>query len=211
MTRPSLPSAGAFRQFQYPTPPLGTSDSGFRAEVESEQALTRGEFYTEKIEAHEHTDFQGPAAEEAAARLQHFGARTQFQGQLALSKNRLLRIMKRHDPGVYPGTYITCVHDPAKALCEKARRGRGENLPEHGGCLPLACRNVALTGENTQAWRRELDRIERRLTARPLLPPLVLWGAATITAVWSASPRRRPHHRHRDRHPRLDHRFRNRP
>ncbi|MEV7129680.1 hypothetical protein [Streptomyces sp. NPDC093260] len=151
----------------------GTSDSGFRAEVESEQALSRGEFYTEKTEAHEHTDFMGPAAEEVALRLQDFGERAQFQGQLALSKNRLLRIMRRHDPGVYPGIYITCVHDPAKALCEKARRGRGEGLPEHGGCQPLACRNVALTLENTQAWQRELDRIGRRLTSRPLLPPLV--------------------------------------
>nr|WSX50718.1 hypothetical protein OG409_18270 [Streptomyces sp. NBC_00974] len=151
----------------------GTSASGFRAEVESEQALSRGAFYTERIEAHEHTDFKGPSAEEAATRLQDFGERAQFQGQLALDRNRLQRIMKRHDPGVYPGTYITCVHDPAKALCEKARRGRGEGLPEHGGCLPLACRNVALTAENTQAWQRELDRIERRLMARPLLPPLV--------------------------------------
>ncbi|MFC8260671.1 hypothetical protein ACFUNF_24420 [Streptomyces sp. NPDC057291] len=32
---------------------------------------------------------------------------------------------------------------------------------------------MALTIENTEAWRRELDRIERRLTTRPLLPPLV--------------------------------------
>lgn len=142
--------------------------------MESEQALSRGEFYTEKIEAHQHTDFKGPSAEEAANRLQDFGERAQFQGQLALDRNRLKRIMKRNDPAVYPGTYITCVHDPAKALCEKARRGRGEGLPEHGGCLPLACRNVALTIENTRAWQRELARIERRLTGRPLLPPLLL-------------------------------------
>ncbi|MGW0908119.1 hypothetical protein [Streptomyces sp. NPDC002853] len=152
----------------------GTSSSGFRAEVESEQALSRGEFYMDKIEAHEHTDFKGPSAEEAATRLHDFGERAQFQGQLALSPGRVQRIMKRHDPAVYPGTYITCVHDPAKALCERARRGRGEALPEHGGCLPLACRNVALTTENTQAWHRELARIDRRLSSRPLLPPLIV-------------------------------------
>lgn len=72
------------------------------------------------------------------------GERAEFKGELALDWNRLKRIMKRNDPAVYPGTDITCVHDPAKAPCEKARRGRGEGLPEHGGCLPLACRNVAL-------------------------------------------------------------------
>ena len=81
--------------------------------------------------------------------------------------------MNRHDPAVYPGEYITCIHDSAKALCEKAKRGRAEDMPQHGGCLPLACRNVALTPGNTAAWHRELERIERRLTARPPLPPLL--------------------------------------
>ncbi|MFE4962714.1 hypothetical protein [Streptomyces sp. NPDC056660] len=31
--------AEVFRDFQYPTPPLGTSDSGFRDEVEAEEAF----------------------------------------------------------------------------------------------------------------------------------------------------------------------------
>lgn len=92
---------------------------------------------------------------------------------MVLDDNRLRRIMTRHDPAVYPGEYITCVHDHTKALCEKARHGRGEGLPDHGGCKPLACRNVALTPENTAAWQREIDRIGRRLASRPLLPPLL--------------------------------------
>ncbi|MFF9244702.1 hypothetical protein ACF1AY_38235 [Streptomyces sp. NPDC014776] len=149
----------------------GTSDSGFRAEVESEQAIARGEVYMEMIEAHQHLDLAGPSAEEAARRLKDFGDRAQFQGQVALDKHRLKRIMKRHDPAVYPGEYITCVNDPAKALCEKARRGNSEGLPSHGGCLPLACRNVALTAENTSALQREIARIDKRLASRPTLAP----------------------------------------
>jgi hypothetical protein len=47
----------------------GTSDSGFRAEVESEQALARGEHLLAMIDAHEHYDLTGPAAEEAIRRL----------------------------------------------------------------------------------------------------------------------------------------------
>ena len=81
--------------------------------------------------------------------------------------------MNRHDPAVYPGEYVTCVHDHAKALCEKARHGRGEGLPDHGECQPLACRNVALTTENIAAWQRETDRIDARLASRPPLPPLL--------------------------------------
>ncbi|MFJ5924668.1 hypothetical protein ACIQF6_18915 [Kitasatospora sp. NPDC092948] len=151
----------------------GTSASGFRAEVESEQALARGEAYTAMIDAHEHTDLSGPSAEEAARRLGEFGERAQFQGQVALDKHRLKRIMKRHDPAIYPGEYITCVHDPAKALCDRAKRGGGDGLPDHGGCKPLACRNVALTPENVAAWTRELARLEKRMAARPAMPPLL--------------------------------------
>ncbi|MGW5152452.1 hypothetical protein [Rhodococcus koreensis] len=151
----------------------GTSESGFRAEVESEQALARGEHLMAAIDAHEHTHLSGPAADEAARRLEAFGARARFQGTVVLDENRLRRLMARHDPAVYPGEYVTCVHDHSKALCEKARNRRGEGLPDHGGCRPLACRNVALTPENTGAWQREIDRIDRRLTSRPPLPPLL--------------------------------------
>ncbi|MEU5325658.1 hypothetical protein [Streptomyces parvus] len=149
----------------------GTSDSGFRAEVESEQAIARGEVYMEMIDAHQHLYLAGPSAEEAARRLQDFGDRAQFQGQVATDKHRMRRIMKKHDPAVYPGEYITCVNDPSKALCEKARRGNSEGLPSHGGCLPLACRNVALTPENVAAWQREVARIDKRLASRPTLAP----------------------------------------
>jgi hypothetical protein len=95
------------------------------------------------------------------------------QGTVVLDDSRLRRLMARHDPAVYPGEYITCVHDHTRALCEKARHRRSEQLPDHGGCKPLACRNVALTPANTAAWQREIDRIDRRLASRPALPPLL--------------------------------------
>jgi integrase len=151
----------------------GTSDSGFRAEVESEQALARGEHLIAAIDAHEHTTLTGPAADEAARRLKEFGTRARFHGTVILDEARLRRLMTRHDPAVYPGHYVTCVHDHTKALCEKARNRRSENLPDHGGCKPLACHNVALTNENTAAWQRGINRINHRLASRPPLPPLL--------------------------------------
>ncbi|MFF1463390.1 hypothetical protein [Streptomyces sp. NPDC058330] len=151
----------------------GTSEAGFRAEVESEQALARGEHLMAMIDAHEHTALSGPAAEEAAERLEAFGHRARFQGQVALDERRLQRIMERHEPAIYPGKYVTCVHDHTKALCEKARRGRSEGLPDHGACRPLSCRNVALTPANIAAWLKEIHRIERRLKTRRIMPPLL--------------------------------------
>ncbi|MFV8182078.1 hypothetical protein [Streptomyces sp. AF1B] len=164
----------------------GTSDSGFRAEVESEQALARGEHYLAMVDAHEHTELTGPAAAEAARRLEGFGHRTRFQGIVVTDEHRLKRIMEREDPAVYPGTYITCVHDHSKALCERARKGRFEGLPDHGHCQPLACQNVALTSRNTEAWQSELDRIDRRLAARPPLPPLMQHRLASRRAEITA-------------------------
>ena len=63
--------------------------------------------------------------------------------------------------------------DPSdlSAAADAKPRERAEGLPDHGGCLPLACRNVALTADNVLAWQRQLGRIERRLAARPPLPP----------------------------------------
>jgi hypothetical protein len=76
----------------------GTSDSGFRAEVESEQALARGEHYLAMVDAHEHTELTGPTAAEAARRLEDFGHRARIQGTVVTDERRLNRIMKREDP-----------------------------------------------------------------------------------------------------------------
>lgn len=54
----------------------GTSESGFRAEVEAEQALTRGEHLLTAIDAYEHEHLSGPAAAEAHRRLIAFDQHT---------------------------------------------------------------------------------------------------------------------------------------
>lgn len=151
----------------------GTSESGFRAEVESEQALARGQHLIEAIDTHQHEQLAGPAAGEAARRMEEFGDRASFAGKVVLDDSRLRRLMARHDPAIYPGEYVTCVHDHSKALCEKARARRSEGLPDHGGCKPLACHNVALTPGNVAAWHTEIDKITERLATRPPLPPFL--------------------------------------
>ncbi|MHC0429663.1 hypothetical protein ACX6XY_05655 [Streptomyces sp. O3] len=150
----------------------GTSDSGFRAEVESEQALARGEHLLAMTDAHEHTSLSGPSAEEAARRLEEFGDRARFGGTIVIDRLRLKRLMERGDPAVYPGTYVTCIHDHAKALCRPRRDTAGRDRPDLGTCRPLQCRNVALTTDSADAWRKEIDRIDERLSAPPL-PPLL--------------------------------------
>lgn len=152
----------------------GTSDSGFRAEVESEQALPRGEHYLTAIDNHDHHDLLGPAAAEARHRLALFAASVSasFAGSVVTDRHRLLRIVQRHDPAIYSGAYVTCVFNPDKALC-LPRRGGTADHPVLGDCRPLDCSNVALTAANITAFHTEITEIEGHLAARPALPPLL--------------------------------------
>jgi hypothetical protein len=149
----------------------GTSRSGFRAEVEAEQALERGEQLLAMVEGHEHQRLGGPAAEEARVRLEEFGrhANAGFAGTVVTDERRLQLIMRRHDPDVHPGKFVTCIHNADRALCHQSRANRqGPVLPE---CKPLACRNVALTPANLAAWREQLARLDQALASADVLAP----------------------------------------
>ena len=149
----------------------GTSASGFRAEVESEQALARGEHLLTMVERHEHKTLTGPAADEAARRLDDLGANAGFAGVVITDPRRLKRLLARADPQVHPGSYVTCVFDPDKALC---LRGATASAPQLHQCRPLDCRNVALTEANANTWHDEIAAIDHQLAARPTLPPLLI-------------------------------------
>ncbi|WP_433565558.1 hypothetical protein ACQP1O_10080 [Nocardia sp. CA-151230] len=151
----------------------GTSDSGFRAEVEAERALARGEHLLATIEAHQHTDYTGPAADEAARRLDDFGDHAAFTGTVITDPRRLARLMKKHDPAIYPGRYATCVFNPDKALCARTTDLSGASRPALGDCKPLDCNNVALTSDNLAALDAERASLLDQLTARPALPPML--------------------------------------
>ena len=151
----------------------GTSDSGFRAEVEAEQALARGEHLLAMIDKHDHEHLTGPAAGEAAQRLSGFGQRARFRGITITDNRQLQRLIQHDDPAVYPGTYATCVYNPGKALCRQQRDVRGALRPSLGNCRPLECRNTALTADNKIALSQEAAEIARQLASRPVLPPLL--------------------------------------
>ncbi|MER5473579.1 hypothetical protein [Streptomyces sp. NPDC002685] len=110
----------------------------------------------------------------AAARLADFHRRTGFAGSVVTDPARLRRVLARHDPEVYPGTYVTCVFNPDKALCRPRTAPDGSRpLPVPLDCKPVQCRNVALTADNTHALASEVESLDTRLRARPALPPLL--------------------------------------
>ena len=152
----------------------GTSDSGFRAEVEAEEALARAEHLLAMIDNNEHIWLRGPASAEAQQRLTELGDHARFAGVTITDRRRLQRLMNRDNPAVYPGRYATCVYDHTKALCHARAGLSGQTAtPDLGNCKPLTWRNVALTADNLTAGRDELKSIDADLAARPLLPPLL--------------------------------------
>ncbi|MET8699841.1 hypothetical protein ABZW10_13360 [Kitasatospora sp. NPDC004723] len=149
----------------------GTSQSGFRAEVEGERALARGEHLAMKVERHEHTQLTGPSAQEAADRLEEFGSQLRSRGIVPDNQAQFRRLIARHDPHVYPGEFVTCVWRPDRALCRhEAAQAEGPDLPE---CKPLDCRNVALDAENAARWREFFARLDAALADGATLAPYV--------------------------------------
>ncbi|OCB50823.1 hypothetical protein A5722_32295 [Mycobacterium vulneris] len=150
----------------------GTSDSGFRAEVEAEEAVARGEVLLNSVEKHAHKRLSGPAAAEAEQRLAEFGRRM-FAGSVVIDPKRVAKIMKRHDPAIYPGKYATCVFNPDKALCRRVTSMKGLDQPLTSNCKPLTCQNAALDVDNLAALSGELHELEEQLRVRPGLPPML--------------------------------------
>ncbi|MEU3466065.1 hypothetical protein ABZ721_39785 [Streptomyces sp. NPDC006733] len=149
----------------------GTSDSGFRAEVEAEEALTRGQLLADAAADPDRPHLTGPASAEAEQRLAAFARHTVFQGQVVTDEARLLRIMKRHDPAIYPGSFVTCVYNPDRALCRPPASTAGQ--PELAECRPLACRNTALTPENRDAHARHVADLDVALGQGDGLAPYI--------------------------------------
>jgi hypothetical protein len=79
--------------------------------------------------------------------LEEFGNQAAFTGTVVTDTHRLARLIKKHDPAVYPGRYATCVFNPDKALCIRTTDATGKLGPTLGDCKPLDCNNVALTSD----------------------------------------------------------------
>lgn len=79
--------------------------------------------------------------------------------------------MQQHDPKINPGTFVTCIYNPDKALCHPSKDA--ETTPAVGGCQPLHCSNVALTTDNIDALRTEQNKLDAALGLPEALPPLV--------------------------------------
>ncbi|MFF5230235.1 hypothetical protein [Dactylosporangium sp. NPDC000521] len=112
-----------------------------------------------------------PAAEEVASRLANFERKVAYVGSVVTDPKRLALIMRRNDPNVYLGKFVTCVFNPDRALRRRQLRPEG---PDLNNCQPLRCRNVALTAENRQALVDRLGRLDELLSNADAIAPYVV-------------------------------------
>ena len=108
----------------------------------------------------------GPAAQRMIAAAQASAAR--FQGMFLTPK---MADAWLDDPRltVYdnPDAFLTCNHDPAKALCRPGRADR--RLPPATERCDPACANIARTDTHISRLREEITQLEAEITS-PLTP-----------------------------------------
>ncbi len=162
----------AFGQFQYPTPPLGTYDSGFPDEHAFEDWLHRLDRLTDdhqRLIAGEHVS--GPAADTYRHRIR--AAHHQFAGRVLTDIKHARDLVANPLLQIYPGRAMTCVFDPAKALCQlHTSDGDVRRTPDQDDCRPN-CQNVAYTDRNIADLRARAAKLQE-LTADNQ-PPSPRW------------------------------------
>ena len=156
-TQPRVPSdfRYLFGRFQYPTVPLGTSASGFAAEVAANEAVARLD-YLEDL--YRDWDNGATAGGGAARRIDAEFARIRRElGDLpgVVANAARLRTMLGHlTKTLHPGVLNDCFYQPATAVCRQRATALGRPLPLHNMCL--ACPNA----------RRSTVHLPRLTTAR---------------------------------------------
>lgn len=132
-----------------------------------------------------------PRRPEARARIEEFGRRAGFTGIVSTDRRQMLKLICRHEPHVYPGSLVTCVHNPDRALCADGRQA-----PSLIECQPLTCRNAAFSKQNTAAWQTQLSAIDEEL-AKAALAPYIAHRLAGRRAQVSKVTGRQTRYRHR--------------
>lgn len=148
----------------------GTSASGFRAEVEIEQALARMDDVVESYERYKKgIRLSGPGSKAVEAA---FESARQTAGDLpgsVVDERRLRMILKKLAETLYPAALNDCYFDASKARCLSKAKTTDRSVPLANQCEPNKCANSCIAAKHLGAWKLQKAAIES-LSARPLSP-----------------------------------------
>jgi integrase len=164
----------------------GSSQSGFRAEVEAERAFAR---QNDVIEMYE--DFKrgivpaGAMATELAGEFRHVrDVLGDLPGKVVDARRRD-KMLKHLGTVLYPGLMADCFFDASRAVCKSGQDDGGRDVPGIGICDPR-CRNACWLRKHLPAWENALEdaeRLGRRNRISPLQRRVVQGRAADYAAV----------------------------
>ncbi len=140
----------------------GSYDSGFPDDHAFEDWLHRLERLAndhQRLVEGEH--ISGPAADTYRERTHD--ANQQFAGRVLATTRQARDMLANPTLQIYPGRAVTCVFDPAKALCQ-LRRADDEprETPDVDDCR-TDCQNRAYTDRDIDELRKRLDRFQQLL------------------------------------------------
>ncbi len=158
----------AFGQFQYPTVPLGATDTSWLDDL----AVERLEMILEQVDEDarlldqgEHVS--GPAAADYRARVTHA---VRFHGRVVNQVRNAGRLLSGGDPDIHHGEGITCVHRAETAECRRIIAAQGLTVegPQESHCRST-CPNLAYTDRSIGQLRARLTALEATVHD-PLIP-----------------------------------------
>ncbi len=148
----------------------GTYDSGFPDEHAYEDWLLRLDTLAEnhrQLAEGEHVS--GPAADNYRHRVNT--AQQKFAGRVLTSPGHVRDLVTNPLLQIFPGRGMTCVFDPAKALCQlRPAEDDVRRTPDQDDCRPT-CQNIAYTDRNIAEVRRRATELQA-LTDDHLAPSL---------------------------------------
>lgn len=146
----------------------GSLASGFPDEHSFEAFLERLENLGDahaRLVAGEHVS--GPAAPRYRARVT---STARFEGITVPSNAAARRLLNSRDLQVVQGDAMSCVFDPARALCNKETGDSTADGPNLGTCRS-SCTNIARTDRDIDALELQASRLES-IVSDPLCPPI---------------------------------------
>jgi len=151
----------------------GTSESGFRAEIEQEEADARLRDVFDQYEDYVHgIQATSPGGERLHRQFEDV---RQASGDLpgrVVDERRRRAMLASIAVNYYVGMFNDCILQEDTALCLRTDRADGERtlLPVLNLCSPAACPNSAITSKHRPAWDAQRAALEHRLTDDGLSP-----------------------------------------
>lgn len=165
------PVTTPFRHFQYPTPPLGTSASGFADEVAAEEAVAKLDYVEDLYhDWNEGGRSAGGSAQRIEAEFDRIRSELGDLPGVVASPARLRTMLHHLTKTLHPGVLNDCFYQAETAVCRKRAKPLGRPVPMLDMCM--GCPNSRRSAVHTPRLKRARDMVQDELSGATDIPRL---------------------------------------